>query len=397
MSNLLYPRLADSTAMDIRQTLLASTFEETAASYALAHPGAYFAAVGGTRVTPDRLERVRHEVLSALEPQLRLARTQASNRSSRAEMDAPLGEALRRTMGIVPSDAAHDGVWSFLSLVLLPEVTRARFPDGHVSRWLGRPRNALRRTWWRQHVLGEEFRPPEGIRPLGEDELVGLFERSTIGSDRRLVRALARRILAHRGADRSEFARRLSKRVLAEMAFTEIALLSDDELEELIDEAIRLRGPSLSPPSSSSAREPPAGAPNLGPVLEPVTTRLARHLPWRRGAPAPARDSERSAREGADSSDHSESRTRISPEDLGQAVVDALREMGGSGRTGEVLDRVGYNLREDLTFEDLEVTVSGLPRWRGSAQAQRSRLISAGVLRGDSPSGVWQLTDEYAE
>ena len=237
---LLYPRLTDRTALELREALLATSFEEAGSTYSLAHPSAYFAAVGGERATEERLRAVRQTVLDELEPWLSRARSGTLHRGNRAEMDGPLGIALHRGMDIIPADAAHDGTWSFLSLVLLPEVVKARFPEGHVNRWLGRPRNALRRTWWRQHVLGD-IEVPRGVSPLGEDELVGLFERSTLASDQRLVRLLARRILEHRGVDRSDFARRLSKRVLADLAYTETSLLDDTELSNFVEEALRPR------------------------------------------------------------------------------------------------------------------------------------------------------------
>jgi len=239
----LYPRLTDRAAMQLREALLATPMDKAGDTHSLSHPAAYFAAVGGERVDEETLHKIRRSVLEALEPWLRRARAGQLHRGNRAEMDGPLGAVLHETMDIIPADAAHDGTWSFLSLVLLPEVTKARFPDGHVNRWLGRPRNALRRTWWRQHVLGD-MEVPSGATPLGEDELVGLFERPTLASDARLVRLLARRILEHRGPDRSHFARRLSKRVLAELAFTETALLDDAELEALVEEAVRSRSAS---------------------------------------------------------------------------------------------------------------------------------------------------------
>ena len=46
-------------------------------------------------------------------------------------------------------------------------------------------------------------------KPLGEDELVGLFERSALSRNRALARALAKRVLAYEGGNRSAFARHL--------------------------------------------------------------------------------------------------------------------------------------------------------------------------------------------
>lgn len=238
-----YPRLTDRAALALRDEMLGMTPEEAAEKHALDHPAAHYAAVGGRRIKPDELRVVRKTALEAVEPWLSLSRSQQLNRGNRAEMDGPLGRALHDSMGILPSDAAHDGVWSFMALVLLPEISVARFPDGHVNRWLGRPRNGLRRTWWRYYVLGDLTDPSEDSpwrhkQPLGEDELVGIFERSTIATDRRLAVALAERVLAYEGKDRSNFARRASRRVLADLAYTEVGILSGEELASFIEAAL---------------------------------------------------------------------------------------------------------------------------------------------------------------
>jgi hypothetical protein len=262
-----YPRLTDRAALVLRDEFLGLTPEEAAEKHALDHPGAYYAAVGGRRVKADELRVVRKAALEAVEPWLALSRARQLNRGNRAEMDGPLGRALHEAMGILPSDAAHDGVWSFMALVLLPEVSVARFPEGHVNRWLGRPRNGLRRTWWRYQVLGDLIDPPDDSlwkhkRPLGEDELVGIFERSTIATDRRLAVGLAERVLAYDGRDRSNFARRVSRRVLADLAYTEVGILSDEELTTFIETALSVAAdpPAVGATADSDSPHHPASS-----------------------------------------------------------------------------------------------------------------------------------------
>lgn len=261
-----YPRLTDRAALALREEILGLTPEEAAEKHALDYPAAYYAAVGGRRIKPDELRIVRKAALEAVEPWLALSRSRQLNRGNRAEMDGPLGRALHEAMGILPSDAAHDGVWSFMALVLLPDISVARFPEGHVNRWLGRPRNGLRRTWWRYHVLGDLTDPADDSpwkqkRPLGEDELVGIFERSTIATDRRLSVALAERVLAYEGRDRSNFARRASKRVLADLAYTEVGILSNEELASFIEAALGTAEPDhvlrddLAPPTAMTSSD----------------------------------------------------------------------------------------------------------------------------------------------
>ena len=89
---------------------------------------------------------------------------------------------------------------------------------------------------------------PEGCRPLGEDEMVAIFERTKMARDHRLVKLLACEILAYRGSARSAFARKLTIKVRALTGSTLLELISDDQLASLIREA------SLSTIIESNAR-----------------------------------------------------------------------------------------------------------------------------------------------
>jgi hypothetical protein len=71
-------------------------------------------------------------------------------------------------------------------------------------------------------------------RPLGEDELTGIFERTAVASNRRLARAMAAEILASAESNRSEFARRMSKQVTRMTGPLLLDILRDDELRDLV-------------------------------------------------------------------------------------------------------------------------------------------------------------------
>ena len=70
------------------------------------------------------------------------------------QFDRQLAAELHRQMHILPADAAVEDVWSFLSLVLLPDVACWRFPDRSEERLRGHFRNVFRRLWWRAYILG---------------------------------------------------------------------------------------------------------------------------------------------------------------------------------------------------------------------------------------------------
>ena len=228
----LYPRLPRPAAQELLQRTQEASPAVRRSMAALSHPQAAPVPTGGTPVPTGHLERlaasVRGEFGSELEDPF--------PSGSEAEVDARIGQVLHAQMDIVVSDAASEGVWSFLALVLLPDVATWRFPDCHPSRLIGHKRNVFRRPWWRRHVLGDLVspQPPGGSRLLGEDELVGIFERSSMSRSHSLARALARHILGLQIPDRSHFARELQKRIGRRLAYTTVEALDEDQLSELI-------------------------------------------------------------------------------------------------------------------------------------------------------------------
>ncbi len=76
-------------------------------------------------------------------------------------------------------------------------------------------------------------------------------------------------------------------------------------------------------------------------------------------------------------------------------ILEALSEMGGRGEIGEVLDRVYGIMRSYLKPVDKEPLPSdpNTPRWRNAACWARNSMVKEGLLRNDSPRGVWEITD----
>ncbi|TCJ30430.1 hypothetical protein [Nocardioides jejuensis] len=149
-----------------------------------------------------------------------------------ARFDSELGVVLHHELQIVPSDAAHEDTWSFLTLMVFPDLATLRFPGLHKDRMVGTPRNALRRVWQRQEVLGDWLQTADA--PLGEDELVGLFERSAMVRNRRLARITAGIVAAHDGANRSAWARNFYKAVTFQTGMRMLDVLDDAALTDLL-------------------------------------------------------------------------------------------------------------------------------------------------------------------
>jgi hypothetical protein len=143
-------------------------------------------------------------------------------------------------MDIAPADAASADVWAFMTLVLLPEAAMWRYPDGDLDRLFGTQRNALRRLWWRAFVLGAA--PNDAPYRLGEDQLVQVMERPTIGGNPRLARAFCGAFIEQRDA-RPEvpgmiWMRDAAKRLIRLTAFVAMDALGDGDLSAMMNEVV---------------------------------------------------------------------------------------------------------------------------------------------------------------
>ena len=76
-------------------------------------------------------------------------------------------------------------------------------------------------------------------------------------------------------------------------------------------------------------------------------------------------------------------------------ILQALVEMGGSGKTSTVLDRVHQIMKGTLKPVDHEILPSNREsRWANTAQWARLKLVKKGLLKPDSPNGIWEITSE---
>lgn len=79
-------------------------------------------------------------------------------------------------------------------------------------------------------------------------------------------------------------------------------------------------------------------------------------------------------------------------------ILEALMEMGGKGRTKEVIEKVGEKMRGKLTQADYEKLPSGMMvRWKNRAQWERFSMVEDGLLKSGSPRGIWEITDKGRE
>lgn len=75
-------------------------------------------------------------------------------------------------------------------------------------------------------------------------------------------------------------------------------------------------------------------------------------------------------------------------------VLKALVELGGSGSQSEVFRQMEPAVAPYLKDGDRRVLKDGTIRWRGAAAWARYMMVQAGLLRNDSPHGIWEITEE---
>ena len=80
-----------------------------------------------------------------------------------------------------------------------------------------------------------------------------------------------------------------------------------------------------------------------------------------------------------------------------QPILEALRELGGKGTVDDVLSRVLIKVRPRLSQIDFEKTTANLVRWKNTAQWERYKMVLDGILKSNSPRGIWELEEEYKE
>jgi len=76
-------------------------------------------------------------------------------------------------------------------------------------------------------------------------------------------------------------------------------------------------------------------------------------------------------------------------------ILQALVELGGSSELHAVLDRVYEMMKGALNSHDLAPLPSDgvTPRWQNTAQWARNALREGGYIRGDSPHGIWEISE----
>jgi len=90
---------------------------------------------------------------------------------------------------------------------------------------------------------------------------------------------------------------------------------------------------------------------------------------------------------------------RTSEDSFRRPILETLVEMGGSAPVNEVLDKIEAKMKNVLNSYDRQPLPSypNTVRWRNTAQWCRNALVQEGLLKADSPRGVWEISDRGRE
>jgi len=213
---------------------------------AIHDPAQIYAATGGVRATDQEIEILRDAVVE-------VARAYGFPDDVQAPVtfDRLLAPQMVDLMGIVPAEAANRQVWSFLSLVVAPDVTRWRFPGSNRERWIASDttRHMFSRLWWQAYLLVEVrggVQDTTLMDSLAESDLNQLLERTTLGGSRPLVRQLARSVVGcSHPVGRRELMRESAIRVRRRMAFIDHLALDDVQLELEVSQVVAAAADAL--------------------------------------------------------------------------------------------------------------------------------------------------------
>jgi restriction system protein len=83
--------------------------------------------------------------------------------------------------------------------------------------------------------------------------------------------------------------------------------------------------------------------------------------------------------------------------DFWRPLLEVLTEMGGKGRTKDILDRLEERMKGILKPKDYEAHKSDSHqiRWRNTAQWARNYLVNENsLMKKGSPNGVWEISEK---
>lgn len=233
----LWPRIARSIAETIFQTeLLAGDVPPQG----LSHNEMTYGPTGG-RVGQRDMEAMRNALIAVARDHGYEAGARAS--AERTDFDRAAAPIIVDQMRLTWEEAGQPGIWSFISLILLPDLTHWRWANangspGNKERWIciDPTRHAWGRLWWQETVCRER---PGLLDKFQESELNQFFERTSFTRHREFFLYFMETTARHLGRfPRRKFVRDVTKRMRRRLAFIDTFALTPPELRAFVDDVV---------------------------------------------------------------------------------------------------------------------------------------------------------------
>lgn len=234
-----FPRLDEPYAIKIIEKLVKTPLAEASQLSEFTHESSYYYPTAASFVSEEALRVFRSAVMEIAND---LGFPNALNTKNARLLDQRLSKLLFQKLELVEAEAGNAEIWNFLALVVLPDITKWRYPNEKnvldYNRWLGGDRNVLRKLWWREATLGHELNSK-----IGEDEAVAIMERPLLGGQPLVARAMVKALLEvgedYPGQARSELMRAGAVNLRRYAPFTAFEILTEDEIESTVLEIFK--------------------------------------------------------------------------------------------------------------------------------------------------------------
>lgn len=234
-----FPRLDESHAIKITEELVKIPVAEASKLASFTHDSSYYYPTAAHFVSEETLKTFRSEVIEIADD---LGFPAALNTNDARALDHRLSRLLFQKLELVEAEAGNAEIWNFLALVVLPDITKWRYPNEKnvldYNRWLGGDRNVLRKLWWREATLGNELNSQ-----IGEDEAVAIMERPLLGGQPLVARAMVKALLEvgknYPAHARSDLMRAGAVNLRRYAPFTAFEIFEEEEIESIVLEIFR--------------------------------------------------------------------------------------------------------------------------------------------------------------
>jgi len=77
--------------------------------------------------------------------------------------------------------------------------------------------------------------------------------------------------------------------------------------------------------------------------------------------------------------------------ELEPILIETLEYLGGSASKATVEAEIEQKLHDKFSAADLDTVGEGIPRWKKNVQWARFSLVERGIMKKNSPHGIWAL------